>query len=262
MTNDNGGNNNLYESRTVNKNKQLRNKRFNVVLMIIAGISLLTGVVLLLIDPIKSWNRQKVTDDAKAVIESQIKLENVEESAITYVVPRDGNEVTGEEYDYYGDEDDVLALQSQIAEEEANLPEKVTLVCDGILKIDCIDFEEPIWDSSSRVALRYGVGHYENSVKPGEEGNCTILGHRNRHTSTMFYRLAEVKKDDLVNIKSVDGNNYEYVVTDVKIVSPSKLLNQIVAEASTDRRLTLITCATEYGEGYRRLVICHMQGED
>ena len=83
---------------------------------------------------------------------------------------------------------------SQVEQEEKNLPENVTLTCVGILKIDDIDLELPVWNESSRIALRYGLGLYEQSVLPGEVGNSTILGHRNQHTSTMFYRLRKLKQ--------------------------------------------------------------------
>lgn len=259
---DNRENNEINELNSTSYKKHNKGKRISTILTILSVIFLVTGIVFLLIDPIKSFFRGQIRDGAMDVIESQISLQESDVTAITYIVPRDGNEVTGEEYDYYGDEEDIIELESIVEEEEQNLPKNVTLTCIGKLTIDCIDFEEPIWDSSARVALRYGVGKYEDSVMPGEVGNCSILGHRNRHTSTMFYQLYKVKKGDVVTITTISGEVYTYIVKDVKIVSPDKLIKNIVGTSSKDKQLTLITCATEHGKGYRRLVVCKMQEND
>ena len=84
----------------------------------------------------------------------------------------------------------------------------------------------------------------------------TILGHRNRHTSTMFYRLSEVRKGDKVSFVKQDGTKLDYKVKEVRFCSPKKLVNNIVSGASDSEQLTLVSCATELGKGFRRLVIC------
>ncbi|MBO4459947.1 MAG: sortase [Clostridiales bacterium] len=252
------------------KAKRDKNRGINTILLIVAVILILTGIICLLIDPIRSWRRQQITSDALEVIESGItegsKLTMEEDTVITYVVPRDGNEVAGESYDYYGeDEEDILALKRQVEDNEKNLPKKVVLSCAGILKIDKIDLELPVWTESSRIALRYGLGIYEDSVKPGEAGNSTILGHRNRHTNTMFYRLKEVKEGDGVVFISAEGHELLFTVDKVKIVNAKDLMDYIEGDITDSVQLTLVTCANGeqgYGEGARRLVICHMSQED
>ena len=204
----------------------------------------------------------KITNDALASIQAQISenAANTDPSAqttpMTIVVHRDGNEVAGESYDYLGEDEELTELYNEVEEMEKNLPKNITLTCIGILKIDKIDLELPCWSVASRVALRYGLGHYEQSAMPGEAGNSTILGHRNQHTSTMFYRLKEVKKGDTVVFVTAAGKKLTYTVKEVKFVSPDKLLDNIVSDASSTEQLTLVTCATERGKGYRRLVIC------
>lgn len=241
--------------------KQYNCKRKNVILIIVAVLFFIAGVVILLINPIRSAKRMKVTNEALESIEAQIKensanTDNTEPSAITIVVSKYGNEVAGEEYDYYTDEDNLDELMNEVAEMEANLPDNITLTCIGILKIDKIDLNLPIWDQTSRVALRYGLGLYEDSVAPGMNGNTSILGHRNQHTSTMFWRLKEVTAGDIVRILLPSGNELSYRVRQVKFVGPSSLIENIEASASSSPQLTLVTCATERGQGHRRLVIC------
>lgn len=240
-------------------------KKLNTILITASVIFLVAGIILLCIEPIKSLRRQKITDEALNAVQSDIEL-SLQASEITIIVPRDGNEVAGESYDYYGeDEEAILALQQQVEENEKNLPENVTLTCAGILRIDKIELELPVWTESSRIALRYGLGIYEDSVIPGQTGNSTILGHRNQHTNTMFYRLKEVEVGDIVYFTGVDGHELMFTVDEVKIVSSTELMDYITGGITDTIQLTLVTCANGergYGEGYRRLVICHMSQED
>ena len=252
------------------KAKRDKNRGGSNVLLILAAVLILTGIICLLIEPIKSWRRQKITSDALGAVASEITQESLltmgEDAVITYVVPKEGNEVAGESYDYYGDdEEDILALKQQVEDKEKNLPSKVVLTCAGILKIEKIDLELPVWTESSRIALRYGLGLYEDSVLPGEKGNSTILGHRNQHTGTMFYRLKEVKAGDRVDFITADGHELLFTVDEVKIVNSKELLDHITGDITDSIQLTLVTCANGeqgYGEGARRLVICHMSQED
>ena len=248
-------------------NRSARNKSTkvtNIILIVVAACFFVVGIVLLLIDPLRSRNRMKITEDALSSIEEQIQYNSVnssegettESTPITVIVPKQGNEVAGESYDFYGEEEEMQELYDEVDEMEANLPDNISLTCIGVLKIDKINLNLPCWHVASRVALRYGLGHYEESVMPGERGNSTILGHRNQHTSTMFYRLKEVKKGDTVRFLLPSGKELVYKVKEVKFVGPNDLLDNIVAGASSSERLTLVTCATERGKGYRRLVIC------
>lgn len=239
--------------------KNNKHDKVTTILIIVAALFFVAGCVLLLIDPIRSARRMSVTTDALESIESQIS-KNASESGnptdMTIVVPKDGNEVAGEQYDFYAEGEELIELQNEVEDMEANIPDNVTLTCIGVLKIKKINLNLPCWSVATRVALRYGLGHYESSVMPGDPGNSTILGHRNQHTSTMFYRLKEVKKGDTVQFVKSDGTELNYKVKDVRIVSPQNLMKNIVSSASSNPQLTLVTCATEHGKGYRRLVIC------
>ena len=226
-----------------NKNGKKKRNKVTVILLIVAGLFFVTGVIFLLIDPIRSWRRMQVTEDALTSIESLISENSVnhETTPMTIVVPRDGNEVAGESYDYFVDDEELTELEEEVEKNDAKLPKNIELTCIGVLKIDKIDLSLPCWSVATRVALRYGLGHYEYSVMPGEEGNSTILGHRNRH------KVSFVKQD---------GTKLDYKVKEVRFCSPKKLVNNIVSGASDSEQLTLVSCATELGKGFRRLVIC------
>ena len=128
----------------------------------------------------------------------------------------------------------------------------------GILDIRAINCRYSVWDTASQVSLRYGLGHYVDSVMPGEIGNATILGHNYRDGS-MFHKLGNLKEGDAVKFTRTDGVVLTFYVTESKIISADDLLSYAVGNITTDRQLTLVTCTYEYGRyGWRRVVICKL----
>jgi LPXTG-site transpeptidase (sortase) family protein len=245
-----------------------RRNRVFLVLMIFAGILLLTGVGFLLVEPIKSMKREKITDDAINAMASQMSEAQASAGAseydpdsdieATFIVPRDGNEIPGEEYDLFDDDPDMQAsVRAFVSSRQAKLPKNVTLVCIGVIKIESIGKTLPVWNSTSTVALRYGVGLYEQSVKPGKPGNSAILGH-NMQNTTLFSKLKKANKGDNVKFIKLDGTVLNYRIDDIKIVYKTELYQYVIKSASKNEQLTLVTCANDdYGHGYRRVVICH-----
>ena len=250
-------------------NVSKKRNRIFLILMILAAILLLTGIGFLLVEPIRNINREKITDDAVNMMASQMSeaLVSAGPSATydpdsdieaTFVVPRDGNEVPGEDYDFFDDDEDAKAsVRAFISSRQAKLPKNVTLVCIGVIKIDSINKTLPVWNSTSTVALRYGVGLYEQSVKPGRPGNSAILGH-NMQNTTLFSKLKKCKVGDNVKFIKLDGTVHNYRIDEIKIVYMKELYPYVIKSASTKEQLTLVTCANDdYGHGYRRVVICH-----
>lgn len=252
-----------------NKRSVKRNNRTFTVLIIISALLLLTGIGFLLVEPIKSLRRGQITDDAMNAMESVMSQqmtapvmsesdgvpEDIEE---TFIVPGNGNEIPGEEYDFIGDGDEEdESVKKFVASREAKLPKNVTLTCIGVLRIEKINKKLPVWNSTSSVALRYGVGLYEGSVRPGKNGNAAILGH-NMLNTTLFSKLKLCSVGDIVEYITLDGKVHKYRIDDIKIIYKDKLGKFCDKDASNEPQLTLITCANEdYGHGYRRAVICH-----
>ena len=172
-------------------------------------------------------------------------------------MPATGNEVPGEEegYDIGGEESE----EAGVLEENPDTSAYVTLNSIGILKINAIGVNYSVWDESSKVSLRYGLGHYPASVMPGEAGNATILGH-NYKNGTMFHNLGKLKKGDKVVFKSGDGKEMTFVVEESKIINANDLTKYVLGDITDERQLTLVTCTYEYGRiGWRRVVICKLQ---
>lgn len=245
-----------------------KRKRIFVVLMVFFVLILLTGIGLLLVEPIKTLKREQITNDAMDVMLSKMSqaaatavsdgtVNPDNDIEVTFVVPKDGNEVPGEDIDVFdADESAEASIRAFISSRMAKLPDNVTLVCIGVLRIDSINKTLPVWNSTSSVALRYGVGLYEYSAKPGKPGNSTILGHNMRNT-TLFSKLKNCKAGDSVKFCKLDGSVLEYRIYDIKIVYKNELGKYAAKSASDKQQLTLITCANdEYGQGYRRVLLC------
>lgn len=236
-----------------NRKAKSRRNAVNISLIIISIILLIAGIILLLIDPIKRYNRRRISSDALNAIENKIMSTEIEGTIVpTYVVPARGNEVEGEGYDYIGE------IEETEEEEEYYEEEYVVLNSIGILNISSIGVRYSVWDEASQVALRYGLGHYVDSVMPGEQGNATILGHNYRDGS-MFHNLGYVNIGDEVIFTDVYGNDYYYYVVSSDIVSADDILNYALGNATGSSTLTLITCTYEYGmTGWRRVVVCEL----
>ena len=258
--------------KRIDRNKEIvktktNNKKKTTVLIIACVVLLVVGLVFLMIEPIKRYNRQKIASEALAAVSEKIDsietsetidpTETTEEIKITYTVPATGNEVPGEEegYDIGGEESE----EAGVLEESPDTSAYVTLNSIGILKINAIGVNYSVWDEATKVSLRYGLGHYPGSVMPGEAGNATILGH-NYKNGTMFHNLGKLKKGDKVVFKSKNGKEITFVVEESKIIKADDLDKYIGADVSSDPQLTLVTCTYEYGrKGWRRIVICKKQ---
>ncbi len=238
-------------------------KKTNNILLIVAIALFVVGIGFLLVDPIRNAMRKKAVNEGITALESQMSQttsetsegETVVPSEMTFVVDPNANAVDGEGYDYFGDGE--MSVEDELATYEGS----VTLTGIGILEIESIDLSIPVWEGATVVALRYGAGHYESSVLPGQTGNCSILGHHMRDYGSMFNRLGEVQSGDIVRIMSTDGNTYEYCIDSIVVVAPEDLEARIAGEYYDTPRITLVTC-TYSGEATMRLVVSGYLIED
>lgn len=240
-------------------------------LLILAVILFMAGIVLLLIDPIKNMQRKKKINEVVNVIESQFSNPDTDNTEITYVVNINDFEINGEDYDNY-EEEDILVGDDRESDGDVNKVQEtynghyydpstdtVTLVCIGMLQIDAIDMNLPIWDECTTVSLRYGAGHYEGSVLPGEVGNCSILGHHMRAYGSLFNRLNQITYGNNVKITVPDGTEYNYVIDAILTIDAEELNNYIRGSITETKQLTLVTCAYDgTGRQLRLVVIGHM----
>jgi len=104
----------------------------------------------------------------------------------------------------------------------------------GELVIPKLNAVLPIYHGTNEEELDKGVGHYAGSVLPGEKDNSVLSGHRD----TVFRRLGEVGKGDLLIAKTAAGE-FTYKVRKVRIVEAD---NRTVIVPKPKATLTVSTC--------------------
>ena len=131
------------------------------------------------------------------------------------------------------------------------LPESVL----GIVSIPKIDVQVSIQEGIDEKSLKYAVGHFRETAKPGEKGNCAIAGHRSYTFNKFFNRLGELETGDEISVKTQKGD-FKYIVYEKKIVVPTDIS---VLSSTEDTIITLITCHPERSSDYRLIVKAKIQ---
>lgn len=104
----------------------------------------------------------------------------------------------------------------------------------GELYIPKLDATLTIYEGTSEDELDKGVGHYADSVLPGENDNSVLSGHRD----TVFRKLGEVGEGDSL-IVTTSAGEFEYRVDKVRIVDKD---DRTVIVPKPRATLTVSTC--------------------
>lgn len=104
------------------------------------------------------------------------------------------------------------------------------------LMIPSLNFSKPVYEGDSNEVLAMGIGHYEGSTVPGENGNVLLCGHRDIDQG--LRELQDIKEGDEVVMKMSYGDYY-YRVSEIKIVDPN---NTDIGNLSEHEKLTMYTC--------------------
>jgi sortase A len=123
------------------------------------------------------------------------------------------------------------------------------------LYIPKLDKQWVVVEGVQQQDIRYAPGHYPDSAMPGDVGNFSVAGHRNRAT---FWRLDEMQPGDKI-VAETRTDWYVYTVTQQRIVLPHQV--EVVApvpgqpgKKATTAMLTLTTCNPKF-DNYERLII-------
>ncbi len=104
----------------------------------------------------------------------------------------------------------------------------------GTITMPSLNQEFPIFQGTGAKELKKGVGHFLQSVLPGEEDNCILSGHR----ETVFAKIGELKISDQVIVKTSAGI-FIYEVMSTRIVHKD---DKTVIVPSDHAVLTMTTC--------------------
>ena len=121
--------------------------------------------------------------------------------------------------------------------------ESLTLL--GILDIPCINVEEPVWDTCSVNALRYGVGRYPGTVDIGGDGLCNLFGHR--QIGDLDTKLGSIQYladmiGESVLVTTTDGIQHRYRIVDTLYVTDSELMPYLDPESFDEETLCITAC--------------------
>lgn len=240
-------------------------KAIKVIGGVLLGFAIVFGLTLALVEPIKGWIRQKYSNDAVEYMEEQIIQGS---GVITYNVPKsDALAIEGEE----GEED--VGLDKLLRDMQAISGEHESLTLLGILEIPCIDVKEPIWDTCSTNALRYGVGRYPGTVNIGESGLCNLFGHRqigNLDAKLGSIQYLQEHIGEEVIVTTTDGTMHIYKIVKTIYVKDSDLMPYLDPKAYDKETLCITACGwgedPVTGKTYARntefIVVCEPVDED
>jgi sortase A len=119
----------------------------------------------------------------------------------------------------------------------------------AVLRISKVHLEVAVLSHTDDLSLNVGVGHISGTVRPGEEGNIGIAGHRDG-----FFRvLKDVGPGDAIELQSPNRTD-TYVVDRIVIVSPDDVS---ILQPRPRPSLTLVTCYPFYfiGSAPRRYIV-------
>jgi len=123
----------------------------------------------------------------------------------------------------------------------------------GILSIEKIAVNLPIYHGTDEDALQAGIGHLPGSSLPvgGESTHAFITGHRGLPSSTLLSDLDQIVEGDRF-VLYVAGQALTYQVDDIQTVTPDDMSAVFVTEGAD--YVTLLTC-TPYGINTHRLLV-------
>jgi sortase A len=104
----------------------------------------------------------------------------------------------------------------------------------GSLSIPALKQKLPIIEGTSEDDLKRGVGHFGQSVLPGEQDNCVLSGHRD----TVFTGLGKLKIGDRL-ITQTSAGTFTYEISRIRIVHKDDTTVIVPADHAV---LTVSTC--------------------
>jgi len=111
----------------------------------------------------------------------------------------------------------------------------------GVLILPKLDEKLPIIEGVDEDELDKGVGHYDGTFLPSEQGQVVLSGHRD----TVFQRIGELDIGDELIVKMPYGD-FTYVLEETEIVDQDNL-TVIDPDSHNEEILTVTTC---YPFGY------------
>lgn len=148
---------------------------------------------------------------------------------------------------YKGDsvQKEALSIVESIYSNNENLTEEEVKIAEGavgIVNIPSLNIKSVIMTGVDQETLKYYVGHFPDSAKPGELGNFSIIGHNNNIHNKVFTDLKKIQLGDEIEIITTDGK-FVYEVTGKSEVYPKE--TYVLDWNGKDKEITVITCTKD-----------------
>lgn len=126
----------------------------------------------------------------------------------------------------------------------------------GQLEVPRLHLQAVVREGDNTRTLSVALGHIPGTALPGEKGNVGVAGHRD----TLFRRLKDIAKNDLIRFQTVEGT-YSYQVDSTSIVKPE---NVGVLDPGKSPEITLVTCYpfNYVGSAPKRFIVKARQVQD
>lgn len=123
------------------------------------------------------------------------------------------------------------------ASKKADLPPAM-----GVLTIETLNIEAPIYNGTSEVILDRGIGRIKGMGTMEGDGNLGVSGHRDG----FFRSLKDIQMGEEILIQTPNGVE-KYAVSNINIVPKE---DASVLAATEDKTLTIVTCYPFYFVGH------------
>ena len=120
----------------------------------------------------------------------------------------------------------------------------------GIVAIPKLGVDTMIVEGTDPDLLKEGVGHFRNTVLPGQVGNAVLAGRRTTYAAP-FGELDQLVKGDQITVTTGQAS-VTYTVVSVGFVQPGQ---PDVLGSTEDTRLTLVTSNPAYAPEERLVVV-------
>lgn len=216
-------------------------KAVKILAGILLVLGLISGLCLTLVEPVRAGIRHNISGAAITAAENAIRNGD---SEVQFTVPvSDALAVEGENGNTDTGIDKLLKDMKDLSSEY----ESLNLL--GILEIPAIRVKEPVWDSCSEIALRYGLGRYPGTSEIGAPGLCNIFGHRmmgDLDTKLGSIQYLQKMKGDTVTVTTIDGIRHDYRIEETIYVTDAELMPYLDPGTFPDETLCITACG--YGE--------------
>jgi sortase A len=106
----------------------------------------------------------------------------------------------------------------------------------GRVEIPRLGVSAIVLEGVEATTLRRGVGHIPDTPLPGSAGNVGLAAHRD----SFFRALKDIRKNDIIKVKTLAGGIFSYRVQWTEVVKPED--TDVLDDDGATPELTLVTC--------------------